>query len=202
MEIELARPDDFYFDAGHAIQLFHRDQGRYYAPVSSTTDPRLTLCANYIKEGYFSTLFPSASTGFRFGLKGPYGYFTFSPSPRHCVFVGTDTGVAPFVSMARSGVKGFTLFHGAFGEDEFYYSDVLRAAAGKYLAIAWDLVGGESYGKDRCFHGSMADAIAENLAPGIYDFYLCGCMRMVKEVTRLIDGRYPGSHIYTEVFYE
>ena len=201
VEIELSRPEHFYFDAGHTIQLFHRNQSRYYAPVSSTTDSHLTLCVNYIREGYFSPLLSSANIGFRFGLSGPHGYFTLSPSPRHCVFVATDTGVAPFVSMARSGVKGFTLFHGALRKEELYYSDILRTAAGKYLPIAWG-VPEDRHQEDHCFHGAVADTIAQNLVPDVYDFYLCGCMRMITDVTRLIDTHYPGSHVYNEVFYE
>lgn len=201
VEIELTRPEHFYFDAGHTIQLFHRNQSRYYALVSSTTDPHLTLCANYVKEGYFSPLLSSAKIGFRFGLSGPHGYFTISPSPRHCVFVATDTGIAPFVSMARSGVKGFTLFHGALHKEELYYEDILRSAAGRYVPIAWD-VSDDTHQENRCFHDTVAETISQNLAPGVYDFYLCGCMRMITDVTRLIDVRYPGSHVYTEVFYE
>jgi benzoate/toluate 1,2-dioxygenase reductase subunit len=201
VEIELSRPDHFFFDAGHTIQLFHCNQGRYYALVSATTDPHLTLCVNHIKAGYFSPLLSSAKIGFNFGLSGPHGYFTLSPSPRHCVFVATDTGVAPFVSMARTGVKGFTLFHGALRKEELYYSDILRTAAGKYLPITWD-VSQDAHIEDHCFHGAVADTIAQNLVPGVYDFYLCGCMRMITDVTCLIDTHYPGSHVYTEVFYE
>lgn len=201
VEIELTRPEHFYFEAGHTIQLFHRGKSRYYAIVSSTSDSRLTLCVNHVKEGYFSPLLSSANIGFCFGLSGPYGYFTVSPSPRHCVFVATDTGVAPFVSMVRSGVKGFTLFHGALRKEELYYSGILRAAAGRYRPVVWGLLE-NSHKEERCFHGTMADTIAENLPRGAYDFYLCGCMRMITDVTRLIDAQYPGSYVYTEVFYE
>jgi len=199
-EVELSRPRNFHFKAGHTIQLIYQDQKRYYSLASAPDDPTLSLCVNFIKKGYFSSLLASAEIGFKLEFTGPHGYFTFSPSPRSPVFIATDTGIAPFVSMARSGMRGFTLLHGARHAGQLYYQDLLRQSAHKYLPIVWEIPD-DDHVSSGLFHGKMVNLLAQHLEPGRYDFYLCGWQKMIKDVTHLIDDRFPGSHVYTEVFY-
>ena len=199
-EVELSRPRHFHFKAGHTIQLVYQDQKRYYSLASAPSDLTLILCVNFIAKGYFSPLLASAEIGFKLGFTGPHGYFTFSPSPRSPVFIATDTGIAPFVSMARSGMRDFTLLHGARHAGELYYQDLLRQSAQKYLPIVWEIPD-EVHVTSGLFHGKMVNLLAQHLEPGCYDFYLCGWQKMIKDVTHLIDDRFPGSHVYTEVFY-
>jgi ferredoxin-NADP reductase len=199
-ELELSRPRHFHFKAGHTIQLIYQDQKRYYSLASAPGDPTLLLCVNFIEKGYFSPLLASAEIGFKLGFSGPHGYFTFLPSPRSPVFIATDTGIAPFVSMARSGIRDFTLLHGARHAGELYYQDLLRQSAQKYLPVVWVIIDGEQVSSD-VFHGKMVNLLAQHLQPGCYDFYLCGWQKMIKDVIHLVDDRYPGSHLYTEVFY-
>jgi len=199
-EVELSRPRHFHFKAGHTIQLVYQDQKRYYSLASAPSDLTLILCVNFIAKGYFSPLLASAEIGFKLGFTGPHGYFTFSPSPRSPVFIATDTGIAPFVSMARSGMRDFTLLHGARHAGELYYQDLLRQSAQKYLPIVWEIPD-EVHATSGLFHGKMVNLLAQHLEPGCYDFYLCGWQKMIKDVTHLIDDRFPGSHVYTEVFY-
>jgi len=199
-EVELSRPRNFHFKAGHTIQLIYQDQKRYYSLASAPDDPTLSLCINFIEKGYFSPLLASAEIGFKLEFTGPHGYFTFSPSPRPPVFIATDTGITPFVSMARSGMRGFTLLHGARLAGELYYRDLLRQSAQKYLPIVWEIPDEDNVSSG-LFHGKMVNLLVQHLKPGRYDFYLCGWQKMIKDVTHLIDDRFPGSHVYTEVFF-
>ena len=199
-EIELSRPENFHFTAGHTIQLINQSEKRYYSIASAPDDPTVLLCVNFIEKGYFSSLLASAEIGFKLELSGPHGYFTFSQSPRPPVFIATDTGIAPFVSMARSGLKGFTLLHGARHAGELYYQDLLRQSAHQYLPINWAISDQDHVSSDQ-FHGKMVDLLEQHLKPERYDFYLCGWQKMIKDVTHLVDDRYPGSHLYTEVFF-
>ncbi len=199
-EVEISRPRHFLFKAGHTIQLVYQGEKRHYSLASAPDDPTLLLCVNFIEKGYFSPLLASADMGLKLGFTGPHGYFTFSPSPRPPVFIATDTGIAPFVSMARSGTRGFTLLHGARHAGELYYRDLLRRSARNYHPIVWEPPDGDAVSSG-LFHGKMADLLAQHLKPGRYDFYLCGWQKMIKDVTQLIDERFPGSHVYTEVFF-
>ena len=51
------------------------------------------------------------------------------------------------------------------------------------------------------FHGRVTDYLRDKLPVTAYDFYLCGRREMIRDVTLLVDERFPGSHIYTEPFY-
>jgi benzoate/toluate 1,2-dioxygenase reductase component len=199
-EVELRRPPGFNYQAGHTLRLMHAHQKRYYALVSAPSEPTLQLCVHHVETGGMASTLAMADRGAKFEMTGPHGFFNFALSTRRPVFVATDTGIAPFVSMVRSGIRGFTLFHGARRAEEHYYRDLVSQAADKY--IPYNLEIPENNKKPSgLFPGETAGLIAQHLKSGRYDFYLCGWQQMIREVVHLIDAHFPGSNVYTEVFY-
>lgn len=199
-EIELARPVSLDYTAGQTIAFMHESIKRYYSCVSAPVESTLKFCVQRVKKGVFSNILASAEIGSLFHITGPHGYFTFNASPRKAIFVATGTGIAPFVSMARAGAAGFTLFHEVEIEEELFYQSELRPAALEYHACVAEI------SEDRIsftdlFCGKAADCIKKDLTSARYDFYLCGSEEMIKEVTLFADENYPGSHIYTEIFF-
>jgi ferredoxin-NADP reductase len=192
-EISVSRPEGFAFAPGQSIQLGEGPLERAYSLSCATDSPRLTLCVRAVKGGVFSARLAEAPIGTGFTLAGPHGYFTFRPSPRAAFFVATGTGVAPFLSMVRSGTRGFTLLHGARSPSDLYFRETFRAAAALYVGCVTG-GGGE-------FSGRVSDWLRTRLAPGGYNFYLCGARDMVRDVTVLVDERLPGSRVYTEIFH-
>jgi ferredoxin-NADP reductase len=116
------------------------------------------------------------------------------------MFVATGTGIAPFVSMANAGVTGFALLHGVSMIEDLHYRDQFHSIAEKYIPCVTDMPA-EHLAPHGFFHGRVTDYIARHLIPMQYDFYLCGRQEMVRDVMHLADDRFPGSHIYTEVFF-
>jgi hypothetical protein len=51
------------------------------------------------------------------------------------------------------------------------------------------------------FRGNVTEYLEQHLTPGAYDFYLCGRSEMIRDVTHLIDIRFPESLVFTELFY-
>lgn len=199
-EIELSRPASFEFKAGHTICFIHQSIERYYSLLSSPHDATLELCVHHVPEGRFSPILANAEIGSQFEFTGPHGYFTFKPSQRAPVFVATGTGIAPFVSFARSGIKNFALFHEARAAEELYYQSYFKKIKSAYhpcLPLSQAAVPKP----EGMFQGHVADCITANLPPKTYDFYLCGHDEMIRSVTLLVDDRYPGSYVYTEVFF-
>jgi len=199
-EIELARPASLEFTAGQTIAFLYESIKRYYSLVSGPTESTLTLCVQRVKDGIFSNILASAEIGSRFQLTGPHGYFTFKTVQRKPVFVASGTGIAPFVSMARAGVTDFTLFHEVEVERELFYQSELRDAASEYHACLAEVSEDKMSFAD-LFCGKAADCLKKNLTKASYDFYLCGSEETIRAVTLLADENYPGSLIYTEVFY-
>ena len=199
-EIQLSRPPSFTFEAGQTIRFIHRSIERYYSLLSIPADPFLSLCIYNVPEGQFSPLLAEARIGARFKFSGPHGYFTFKPSSRPAVFVAGDTGIAPFVSMCRSGVTGFKLLHEVTQVEDLYYQNLFHKHAADYVPCIPETAHSDP-STAGAFFGDAAGYLKENLNPGSYDFYLCGEREMTRRVTLLVDERFPGSRVYTEVFY-
>jgi NAD(P)H-flavin reductase len=196
-EITLSKPKSFEYMPGQCIRLIHDAVERDYSLVTAPTDPNLSLCIRNIEGGILSPGLSQAPVGARFNFNGPHGYFTFRPSTRPAVFVATGTGLAPFVSMARSGVAGFILLHGVDSAEDLYYATIFQSAAKQYIPCIseTDSLSGEY------FRGRVTDYLRKNLAAGLYDFYLCGRREMIRDVTLLVDEKFPGSFLFTETFY-
>jgi benzoate/toluate 1,2-dioxygenase reductase subunit len=194
-ELTLERPEGFDFVPGQGICLGEGPGEREYSLASGREEPRLTLCIRRVENGPLSSRLATVPLGDRIAFSGPHGFFTWQDSPRPAVFVATGTGIAPFLSMARSGCHGFTLLHGVSAAEELYYGESFRAAAIRYVPCLSD---GTAPG---AFPGRVTDWVRTRLAPGSYDFYLCGRREMVRDITGLVDESYTGSRVYSEVFH-
>jgi len=199
-EIELSKPSTFQFMAGQRIRLLHDTIGRDYSLITAPSDPTLALCLKKIEGGEYSPILASAEPGTSLSFSGPFGYFTYRPSDKTAIFVATGTGIAPFLSMVRTGITDFTLLHGVHEAKSLYYQGIFRQAAHLYIpCLAPDAV--EAGSGEKVFRGRVSHYLAEHLPPNSYDFYLCGRQEMIRDVTLLVDERFPGSLIYTEAFY-
>jgi ferredoxin-NADP reductase len=199
-EIQLSRPASFAFEAGQTIRFIHQSIERYYSLLSVPDDPFLALCVYHIPKGQFSPVLANAEPGTRFKFSGPHGYFTFKPSSRPAVFVACGIGIAPFVSMSRSGVTDFMLLHEVGRVEELYYQNAIRKITTNYVPCLLE-AGSPDLLPSGAFIGDAASYLIKNLQPGIYDFYLCGEREMIRGVTLLVDEHFAGSHVYTEVYY-
>jgi ferredoxin-NADP reductase len=119
-EITLSLPPAFEFKPGQRISLSIDQHERDYSIVSAPGESELTLCIRNVSGGKLSNLLSAADIGASFSVKGPVGYFTYKSSACPAVFVATGTGIAPFSSMARSGISGYTLLHGASLPEDLY----------------------------------------------------------------------------------
>jgi len=100
--------------------------------------------------------------------------------------------------MARSGISGFTLLHAVRLPADLYYASRLRQKARKYIPC---LTEEAKKAPLDVFQGNATEYLKQHLTPGAYDFYLCGRSEMIRDVTHLIDRRFPESLVYTELFY-
>jgi NAD(P)H-flavin reductase len=199
-EMRFRRPPLFQFAPGQRVRFVEDEAERDYTPVSSPDMEAVDFLVRYVKAGRFSSLLASAGEGDIFRFTGPHGYFRFYPSERVPVFVATGTGVAPFVSMARAGTRGFILLHGVRRFLDLYYEPLFRKTARLYVpCVSAKSDSGERDAGD--FAGRVTGYLENRLPPGSYDFYLCGKGEMIRDVIRLVDHRFPDCRVYTEPFF-
>ncbi len=198
-EIRLERPDGFDFQAGQSLCLDVDGRERHYTPVTSPSAPQIELCIRRVGEGGVSAALAGLPVGTPLSLTGPHGYFVFRPSDRPAVFVATGAGVAPFVAMVRSGVRGVTLLHGVRSPADLVYADLLRERADSYVPCLPEASGPGTVAN--AFFGRVTDYLEGRLTPGVYDVYLCGRGEMIRDAIHILDQRCPGSHVYSEAFF-
>lgn len=194
-ECELERPRGFAFRAGQSLRLEFAGVERDYSVASGPEDESLLLCIKRIEGGKLSPALAAVEIGEAMSIAGPRGFFFHRGSPRPSVLVATGTGVAPFRSMARSGLAGFLLLHGVRDPEELHYRPCLEAAAGRYVAC----VSGPRAGPAD-FRGRVSAWMETRLEPGKYDFYLCGHRDMIRDLSLAVDALFPGSMVFSEIF--
>lgn len=198
-EIRFGRPSIFQFAPGQRVRFIRNEVERDYTPVSIPQDDGIDFLVRHVKEGLLSSALASAREGEPFRFTGPHGYFRFYPSERLPVFVATGTGLAPFVSMARAGARGFILLHGVRRPLDLYYEGFFRKTARLYVPCLSALRESREGGTG-AFSGRVTAYLEDRLPSGAYDFYLCGSGEMIRDVIRLVDKRFPDSLVYTEPF--
>jgi len=198
-EIRFSRPPVLQFAPGQRLRFIRNEVERDYTPVSSPQEEGIDFLVRSVKGGLFSSALASAREGDIFRFTGPHGYFRFYPSERPPVFVATGTGVAPFVSMARAGVKDFILLHGVRRFMDLYYDPLFRKTARLYVPCL-STVKDPGEGAAGGFAGRVTGYLEGHLPSGAYDFYLCGRGEMIRDVMHLLDQMFPDSLVYTEPF--
>jgi benzoate/toluate 1,2-dioxygenase reductase subunit len=199
-EVRFSRPALFQFVPGQRVRFIQGNVERDYTPTSSPEEDGIDFLVRSVKGGAFSSVLASAREGEPFRFSGPHGYFRFYPSERIPVFIATGTGIAPFVSMAKTGTRDFILLHGVRRSMDLYYEPLLRKAARLYvpcLSTLRDL----REAVPGAFAGRVTEYVADQMTSGAYDFYLCGKGDMIRDLILLVDQKFPDSLVYTETYY-
>lgn len=197
LEFRLRRPDGFTFFPGQFLRFTVDGVQRDYTMVSRPEAQTIDFCIAVADGGRFSTAIRQARIGSRFQASGPLGHFIYQGAANPAVFVATGTGIAPFVAFCRSGVERALLLHGVHHADGLIYRNVLAPAVQGYFACIGRPATIPEDGIE-VYAGRVTDYLKSELAPGTYDFYLCGRRDMIKDATAVIDGRFGDSRLFIE----
>jgi ferredoxin-NADP reductase len=199
-QLDFERPNGFHFSPGQGIRLSSEGLEREYTLICGPSDERLSICVEVVQGGRFSPLLTRLAPGSVLEFTGPHGYLVYQTEIAAAIFVATGVGIAPFVSMVRGGLSGFTLLHGAQKKEGLYYRSVVHSAAGRYLAcLTRDHPEKERPAWEYC--GRVTDFLRTGLPAGKLDFYLCGSRQMIRDVVDIVDDRFPESRVFFEAFF-
>jgi NAD(P)H-flavin reductase len=196
--LTLQKPAEFDFRPGQPVRVHAAGAERDYSPVSAPGDNHLELLIRKQAGGRLSPVLSALKPGETITVSGPHGRFWYRESKRPAVFVAAGVGIAPFVSMARAGVRGFTLLQGARTASDLFYRKILEPAAVHYVPC---LTGGAPDDDTKgAYRGRVTDYLEFQQKADTCDFYVCGMPDMVRRAVLIIDARFPGSRIFTESF--
>ena len=169
---------------------------RPYSIASGTGDAELEILFDVVPDGLLTPRLARLGPGDTLLVSDPFGDFV--DRPGKCFWIATGTGVAPFASMARSGIAaGRTLLHGSRTLAGLYFRELLEPALGSsYLPCT----SGEA--APGVYRGRVTALLAERELDTGARYLLCGSAEMIVDVRDLLIGRgVPFSRVSAEVYF-
>lgn len=190
---------DFTFVPGQvvAISLKTTDNPRMYSIASGMQDKEIWILYDVRPEGELTPPLSKAMARDTIYASGPSGNFFGTAGPS--TWIASGTGIAPFLSMWRSGMrKEKMLIHGGRFLHSFYFGDEFKNALGENYIRCCSQEKAEGI-----YHGRLTKWLLEqeNLPPD-RKYYLCGSAEMVVDTRDiLIDKNIPYENILAEIYF-
>ena len=170
---------NFKFNAGQvlAIDLVPDGQPRLYSIASGENEKYVDILFDEKPDGNLTPFLSKLNSGATIYVSEPFG--TFTSTGGKAFWIASGTGVAPFVSMARSGLSADkTLIHGGRLDENFYFSDVLTdIMTDGYVRCCSQQQDTQNY------KGRLTAWLVDNQnIPTNCQYYLCGSPEMVVQV--------------------
>ena len=187
------------FQPGQVIGLTLdlKEEPRMYSICSGTRDGSLQVLYNVKKDGFLTPRLGKYRKNDRIWISRPFGSFLGTMEPAYWIAAGT--GIAPFLSMFRSGQgSGKVLIHGGRRLDSFYFEDEFMP----YLRDHYIRCCSQEKGRG-VYEGRLTQYLREQpvLPPG-HKYYLCGMAEMVVETRDiLISKGIPFENILAEIYF-
>lgn len=189
---------DFSFIPGQVIAVTHHPskQYRFYSIASGMLDPEIHLLFDLKPGGQLTPILASMEKGDTIFVSSPMGNFYGTAKP--AVWMAAGTGIAPFLSMWRSGLKkDKMLIHSGRFRHSFYFQEEFMALGDRYIRCCTRESG------PGLFHGRITDWIAmQPRLPNDRKYYLCGSAEMVVDTRdALIDKYVSYENIIAEIYF-
>jgi ferredoxin--NADP+ reductase len=166
-----------------ALTLDQRLPARFYSIASGTRDSSVEVLYDLVPDGELTPRLAMLAPGDELLCSAPFGAFRDADGPS--CWIATGTGIAPFVSMARSGgTEGKLLLHGSrtvagLLECDFFSSRM----GGRYIPCCTREKGAG------VFEGRPTAWLSTKPLPAVERFLLCGNSRMVVDARDILIGR-------------
>ncbi|MEI6747980.1 MAG: ferredoxin--NADP reductase [Bacteroidales bacterium] len=189
----------FDFIAGQVIGicLEHDGDPRLYSIASGINDDEIQILYNIKPTGKLTPPLAKLKTGDNFYISPPFGSYSGSAEPAW--WIASGTGIAPFLSMFRSGIgAGKVLLHGGRLKEFFYFQDEFLPVLGNnYIRCC------SSESSEGLFTGRLTDYLRQHSnLPNNIKYYLCGNAEMVVDVRDiLIKKGIPFANIVSEIYF-
>ena len=194
----LSFPRIFDFVPGQLVALTTDPlvPARFYSIASGSGEPLVDILFDLVPQGLLTPRLARLAPGDTLYVSPPFGRFVDSEGPSFWVAAGT--GVAPFLSMLRSGLReGKTLVQGSRTVagllERGLFADALRE---RYLPCC------SRENAEGIFPGRTTEWLTTNPLPSVPRFLLCGSSRMVVDARDIIIGKgAPFASIIGEIYF-
>jgi ferredoxin--NADP+ reductase len=190
---------NFTFKAGQVIGITAKPENipRLYSIASAENDQNIEILYKVVSRGELTPILSQLKPGKTIFISAPFGNFI--NNLQNAFYIAAGTGIAPFISMIKSGYcKNITLLHGSRKKEEFYYSGYLSGLlSDKYIQC---YTGNEDIA---AFKGRVTEYLNEiAILDQNIKYYLCGSAEMVVDSREtLIQRGIPFYNISSEIYF-
>lgn len=190
---------NFDFIAGQVVALSINETipPRIYSIASGEHERQVDILYDVKEGGVLTPELQKLRIGDTIKVSNPYGNFTGEEGKAY--WIATGTGIAPFISMLKSGyATNKTLIHGARKEPFFYFAELLENGLGdRYIRCCSQCHNKELYA------GRLTRYLSQlNVLPVNQNYYLCGVAEMVVDVRDLLIAKgIPYNQIISEIYF-
>ena len=170
---------------------------RIYSICSGNQSEKISVLFNIKEDGFLTPRLALAKEGDEFLVSDPYGSFHCDDGP--ACWIATGTGVAPFYSMAKSGIiTNKILLHGARHINQFYFEEDFKVQFGSNYVRCCS---GEQ--SSNLFYGHVTQYLLfQKVFPKDFKYYLCGKSLMVVDVRDLLISKgISYNNIFSEIYF-
>jgi len=188
----------FDFKTGQVIAItLHDDEpARLYSICSGEQEAEVGVLFKVKPDGFLTPRLAIKKVGETIFVSKAFGAFYGTENSDYWIAAGT--GIAPFVSMLKSGLAdNKTLVQGGRNEISFYYSDLFESIQSlKYIKCSSVL---NQFG---FYNGRLTNYLKEEELDLQKDFFVCGSSEMVVQVRDiLIDRGVEYDKIIAEIYF-
>ncbi len=176
------------FTPGDCVALFAGDDriSRPYSIASGIHDEDLRFVIRHMPGGDVSSYLAGRKPGDTVRASPPFGWFRPGEhrAKRPFIFIGTGTGIAPFMAFLRSSPEATpaAFLYGARTAADLIDPEWLRQRANVQITVSREDVPG-------CHRGRVTDLLETLPALPEADVYLCGLDTMIDDVTSWMEER-------------
>lgn len=189
---------DFSFVPGQVLALAMQptDQYRFYSIASGMQDPEVKLLFDLKPGGQLTPALAGVNPGDTIYCSMPTGNFYGTAKP--AVWIAAGTGIAPFLSMWRSGLKrDKMLLHSGRFLHSFYFEEEFKSLENNYIRCC------TRENDEGVYFGRINKWIGEQKKlPNDRRYFLCGSAEMVVDTRdALIEKGISYENIIAEIYF-
>ncbi|NPD46029.1 MULTISPECIES: ferredoxin--NADP reductase [unclassified Lentimicrobium] len=179
-----------------AISLQKDEPPRLYSIASEPKNEEVAILFKVKPDGFLTPRLAEVKIGGTILVSQPFGAFYGSKGADYWIAVGT--GIAPFVSMQKSGLAPQkTLIHGGRAEKSFYFDSLfIKDDSLKYIPCS------STMEKEGFYSGRLTEYLKTEELELDRTFFICGSSEMVVQVRDiLIDRGVDYDKIIAEIYF-
>ncbi len=179
--VKITKQFDFVPGQVVAVALSQEEEPRLYSLCGAKDDEFMAIFFDVYDTGFLTPRLKNVKKGDDIWVSEPFGKFISSDKEEW--WIATGTGIAPFLSMIKSGIKRPLKFlHGSRTIAHFFYQDFFEKELGEDYMRFCTKESAENVISGRLTHWLSA----QNSLPKDIKYYLCGNPDMVVEVRDIL----------------